>query len=299
MKSLRKGFQLVLLLLLAGCGPSGPIDLPALEQNARSGDAAAMERLVRLLGDPALADRIYPLLIEIGSPAAPALLAHIDTRDAGRREYVIAALGTLRIAEAAHPIAAVLADQTLERRYVAARALGEIGDPASVAPLIAALDDPNDEVRRTAVRALIRLHRSAVPALIEALPGAPPQAAGGMIRALGDIGDARALEVLLAQTQGPKRADALLALGRLRDGRAEPVLIAALADPDWQVRLSAATALGPIGGPQAAAALRRNLDDEVVAVRVWAARGLEMITGQPQLYRNARGEMVPPENLYR
>ena len=299
MNSLRTGFYLLTLLLALGCGPSGPIDLPDLEGRARGGDAAAIERLVGLLGDPALADRVYPVLIEIGAPAAAALLAQVDTRDDRRREYVIAALGTLRVTQATAPIAAVLADRALERRYVAARALGEIGERAGIAPLIAALDDPNDEVRRNAVRALIRFHRNAVMPLVQALPDASPQAAGGMIRALGDIGDERAFAALKTQAEGPNRADALLALGRLRDTRAEDILLAGLVDSDWQVRLSAATALGPVGSPAAAEALRKNLDDEVVAVRVWAARSLEMITGTPQLYRNARGEMVPPENLYR
>ncbi len=52
------------------------------------------------------------------------------SEDKQQREYVIAALGTLKVADAVPAISTVLADQTLERRYVAAWALGEIGDAA-------------------------------------------------------------------------------------------------------------------------------------------------------------------------
>lgn len=299
MKLRRVVLILALLLATSGCNPGGSLDLPGLEGRARGGDPAALDKLVGLLGDPALADRIYPVLLDLGSPAAPALLARVGSRDAREREYVIAALGTLRVGAAVAPIAAVLADKSLERRYVAARALGELGDPAGVPALIGALDDDNAEVRRTATRALARIHRAAVEPLIAALPEAPPRAASGMIRALGDIGDRRALDALLAQAEGPCRAEALLALGRLRDPRAEATLIAGLADADWQVRMNAAMALGPVGSPRAAEALRVNLDDEVTVVREWAARSLETLTGMPQLYRNGRGDLVAPENLYR
>ena len=102
----------------------------------------------------------------------------------------------------------------------------------------------------------------------------------------------------LIQAGGEQRTEAFLALGKLRDPRAEAVLIRGLNDDDWQVRMNAAMALGPLGGPQAAAALRRTLDDEVHVVREWSARSLEMVTGQPVLYRNAKNEMVRPYNVY-
>jgi HEAT repeat protein len=164
--------------------------------------------------------------------------------------------------------------------------------------LIAALDDPNHEVRRYATRALIKINRPAVGPLVEYLQKASGEGAAGAIRALGDIADPAALDVLLAHAAGPQRAEAFLALGKLRDPRAAAVLIRGLDDADGQARMNAAMALGPLGGPRAVAALRHTLTDEVHVVREWSARSLEMITGQPVLYKNSKGEMVRPYNVY-
>ena len=70
----------------------------------------------------------------------------------------------------------------------------------------------------------------------------------------------RALEALLKQADGPQRAEAFLALGKLRDPRAEQALIKGLLDPDWQVRMNAAMALGPLGGQAAIAPLGALLE---------------------------------------
>lgn len=287
-------------LLFAGCSRDAALDLEQLAGKARGGDRAAISRLVELLGrtDGNVAEQAYPAVVAAGDAAIPVLLERVAGSDRQQREYVIAALGTLKARQATDPLARVLADRQLERRYVAAWALGEIGGVDGLPALLAALDDPNAEVRRYATRALIKINRPAVGPLVAHLRGAAGESAAGAIRALGDIADPAALDVLLEQAAGPQRAEAFLALGKLRDPRAEALLIGGLGDHDRQARMNAAMALGPLGGPQAAAALRRTLDDEVHVVREWSARSLEMITGQPVLYRNSKGELVRPYNVY-
>ena len=245
-----------------------------------------------------MAEQAYPAVVAAGSEAIPVLLEQVSTADRQQREYVIAALGTLKAAPAVAPLGRVLADRALERRYVAAWALGEIARPEGLPALLGALDDPNQEVRRYATRALIKINRPAVGPLLEHLRHASGESAAGAIRALGDIADPAALDLLLAQSAGEQRAEVFLALGKLRDPRAEAVLIKGLADIDVRARMNAAMALGPLGGPQAAAALKRSLDDEVHVVREWSARSLEMVTGEPVLYKNSKGEMVRPYNVY-
>lgn len=288
------------VLLTAGCARDAAIDLESLASRAKSGDRAAIVRLVELLArtDGTVAEQAYPAVVAAGDEAIPALLEQVGTADRQQREYVIAALGTLKAVPAVAPLGRVLADRALERRYVAAWALGEIASPEGVPALLAALDDPNQEVRRYATRALIKINRPAVGPLLTHLRGAGGEGAAGAIRALGDIADPAALDVLLAQVAGEHRAEAFLALGKLRDPRAEATLITGLADVDARVRMNAAMALGPLGGPQAAKALKRSLDDEVHVVREWSARSLEMITGEPVLYKNSKGEMVRPYNVY-
>ena len=285
--------------LVTGCeSDRTPLDFNNLERQVRQGEESAFRKTAKLLGHPRLSERAYALLMEQGETSVPFLMELIEDADPARREAAIAALGNLGARQAAGRIALVLADTTLERRYVAAWALGKINDPAFTHNLIAALDDANFEVRRQAVRALVRIHRPAVPALIETLPDASPQMARGIIHALGDIGDRRALQPLLDFSTAANRPEIMLALGKLRDPQATDTLIAGLTDQDWQVRMNAAMALGPLAAKEAQEALKQTLEDEVTVVREWSARSLEMITGQRTLYRNAKGEMVPPDNVY-
>lgn len=297
---MRRLLVLCLLPLLMACTADPVLDLAQLESQARGGDPRAIRQLTELLQsrESGLAEKAYVILVDLGHSAVPALLEQVSTTDSQQREYAVAALGTLKAVEAVPAISAILADRTLQRRYVAAWALGEIGAEPGIALLIGALADDNAEVRRYATRALIKFNRSAVQPLIAHLEATNAPGAAGAIRALGDIADPRAVEVLLAHARGELRADAFLALGKLRDPRAESVLIAGLSDPDWRTRMNAAMALGPLGGPQAAVALQERLEDDVHVVREWSARSLEMVTGQPVQYRNSKDEYVRPYSVY-
>lgn len=287
-------------LFASACREQRTLDIDALAGQARGGDAAACRQLVDLLGvsENGVNDRVYPLLVELGPAMAPYLLAEVGNNDRIRREHVIAALGSLKVQAAVAPIGAILGETKLERRYIAAWALGEIADPVGLPFLLVALDDADAEVRKYTTRSLIKLNRTAVPDLVAYLRNAPVRGAAGAIRALGDIGDPAALPALLEQATGPNRLDAFLALGKLKEPRAQAALIAGLADADWRVRMNAAMALGPVGGPEAVAPLQRTLDDPEHVVREWSARSLEVITGRHFKYRNEKGEMVTPYSIY-
>lgn len=293
---------LCVFLLLAGCQQATePVAFDELAANARAGNAQALEQLVAMLGERGARtnDRVYALLLEIGEVAGPALLPAVSSADRIQREYAIAALGNFKAKAAVAPVSAVLENHQLGRRYVAAWALGEIGGPAAVPPLVRALADPDEEVRKFATRSLIRLNRQALQPLLDFLrqPRSPVETAAA-VRALGDIADPIALEVLLPLLDSPVKAEVVTALGKLKDPRSVNALVAVLTDPDWQVRMNAAAALGPIGSDQQAQALEKLLEDEVNVVREWAARSLEMMTGRRYTYRNEAGEYVQPYNIY-
>jgi len=297
LRYLLAGFFFIALL---ACTADPALDLDQLEANARGGDQQAIVQLVGLLSsqESGVSDRAYAITIEIGDRTVPILFDQVHAEDKQLREYVIAALGTLKVVDAIPAISDVLAQRALERRYVAAWALGAIGDAAAIPALIDALSDENSEVRRYATRALIKLNKMSVMPLIEYLADARGEGAAAAIRAVGDIADKRALEVLLVQTQGEQRSEAFLALGKLRDARAESALLVGLDDPDSSVRMNAAMALGPLGGPAAAVALQKTLEDDVHVVREWSARSMEKITGKPVLYRNSHDEYVRPYQVY-
>lgn len=288
------------MLILVACQQQGPIDLDAYVEKARMGDAEASRQLVEMLGvdKNRLGEKVYPMIVDIGKPMIDALLTSVQTDNRAQRERIIAALGTLRVEKAVQPISAVLRNKELKRRYVAAWALGEIRQEDAIEHLLHALGDPEAVVRHYATGALIKFNRSAVEPLIAFIPAAGHVAAGAAIRALGDIGDKRSLDVLLNQVEGPNRKDAILALGKLRDARAEKALIDGLNDEDWEVRMNAAMALGPIGTQRSVAVLEKALNDEIMVVREWSARSLSVIQGTTVFYRDAHGEMVEPYSVY-
>jgi HEAT repeat protein len=296
----RLSILLLFGLLITACQDQRTFDLDSLAGQARGGDTSAGLQLVQLFATatPEVNARIYQIVIESGDAVVEPLLQNVQSQHVEQRERVIAALGTLKVQQAVPQIIKVLENPDFNRRYVAAWALGEIGHPDGIPALIRALDDEVQQVRRYATRSLIKFNQSAVDPLVQSLDSASDRAAAGMIRALGDIGDRRALDPLLNHVSGPVRSDVFLALGKLRDPRAEKALIDGLSDQEWRVRMNAAMAIGPIGSRLSEAPLQRCLDDEVMVVREWAARSLSTITGHAVRYKDASGELVAPYMVY-
>lgn len=102
----------------------------------------------------------------------------------------------------------------------------------------------------------------------------------GAVVALGEIGDARAIEpliTLLNLDYLSVRLVAAEALGNFRDPRTVGPLIAALKDPESAVRRRAAEALGKIGDARAVKPLIAALKDWIEDVRKEAAKALGKI----------------------
>jgi len=114
----------------------------------------------------------------------------------------------------------------------------------------------------------------AVPALIALLGDADANVRANAVWALGDIGDVRAVEPLIAALRDADvRWCAARALGELGDNRAVEPLIPLLGDADANVRVYAAGALGEINkDPRAFAVLITALGDTGAQVR-WSAAG--------------------------
>lgn len=119
---------------------------------------------------------------------------------------------------------------------------------------------------------VVQLGPGALWPLVQLLAhGAPPEIAAELagdarvvtrtraLRALGALGDARALDAVIAARHDPSpvvRAEAAAALGEIRGDRAFHALLPLLGDPDQLVREFAATALGRLGRRDAVPALR-------------------------------------------
>jgi HEAT repeat protein len=121
----------------------------------------------------------------------------------------------------------------IEVRRSAAYELGRFNEPTVIERLIQALEDSDLYIRVYAIQSLARLKcEGAVDELSDMMKG-PRIIVSNVIRALVEIGDARAVPALVTATQSEDafiRHDAAWALGSLFDKRAVPALQALLSD---------------------------------------------------------------------
>jgi HEAT repeat protein len=149
-------------------------------------------------------------------------------------------------------------------------------------------DYPDDTPRCSVCGAALALTPSEedfVAKLIRALRHPEPLTVERAATLLGQIGDRRAVEPLLAMLAGGAAPEALAAaaasLAALGETRALSLLARRLADPAsfLVVRLAAVRALAQLGGPAAEAALHRALGDRSPTVRALARDLLPQLGG--------------------
>lgn len=189
----------------------------------------AIETLIRALADPEPIVRwhvVEALAAQEVGHVFPVLVAALADPEPLRRAGAAEALGRLGGEAAGQALLNHLADPEPDVRAAVASgigiAVGQAADPAVIAALLPLLSDPHPDVRRAGATALGRIGNpvAAVP-LAQALmvPGQPL-----LVR--------RALAAALAHVPHPDT---------------QPQLLAALSDPDPQVRGYAARTLGHAG----------------------------------------------------
>lgn len=254
-------------------------------------DERALELLIRLLDEPIfpLTYHIMDALPALGEPSVPALIGTLrdETRGRGTRARAATVLGTIGDPRAIGPLLAVLADWRNPVCQVAGAALATLHAATAVPQLIDLLrlwDDPDRDRHFTAVEAARALGEMGDARALEPLLGVleDPARFGRkrIAEALGKLGDTRALEplvTLLRDSDVRLRSYTASALGRLEDRRAVEPLIAALADEWEEVRRHAAEALGALDDPRAVEPLIRALRYDSTYVRWSAIYSLQQI----------------------
>jgi len=169
-------------------------------------------------------------LTKLGGDGIGALLRMAANRDQLGRPYVIRALGTNSV-ESATQLLLQIVETPNEDKYVrcqAAEALGRIGRSPKILPvLLAMLQAPEEEVRSGALYGLGALHDSrAYNAIVEQLDSSSHHYVA--IMALGELGDARACELLVPMLKSGDDSvtvHAATALGKIGCHSAIPSLI--------------------------------------------------------------------------
>jgi HEAT repeat protein len=247
-------------------------------------------------------ERLVRFVSTLGEPAVPPLVAVLSDPRGEYGEVAAALLGELKSPTAVPALSAYLSGKG-KGRYAAAWALGEIRDPSSLPLLLSALSDPSEAVVKASTRALVNLGTKATPAVAEALASSSGRSRKAMLRALEDIEDVRAedavLRVLDTEKDPAVQAAAARALSKCGTVKSFAPLQRWLLEGATEVRVECAWSLGILVAKPAEETLRKTLEDPDVNVREWSARALENITGERILYRDAKGKMILPYNLYR
>ncbi|XGV86315.1 MAG: HEAT repeat domain-containing protein [Limnothrix sp. BL-A-16] len=175
-----------------------------------------------------------------------------------------------------------IGDANTRVRYAAVSQFDSLGgqDPdRSLELLRGLLSDPEPDVQAAAADCLGGLKLTAAYEDLVALY----QSSGewlvrfSILSALGELGDLRAVDVLLsalASDNELERLGAIGALGELADDRALPHLLPFMDSSDWQVRHRLALTLGQFNAPEARAALEILSQDSIAQVSEAAAAQL-------------------------
>jgi HEAT repeat protein len=195
-------------------------------------------------------------------------------------------LASVEAQDAAGDVLALAQQGTGAISRTAIRALGSIGGAGHVAPLLEMLHDvyAPSETRSEVILALGELGSTdAVEPLIQLV--ADPEEESVLRRyacdALGKIGDDRAVPVLkdaFSERDTWLRAYAVYALAQFDDPKTGELLMRALKDSFWRVRVSAAKGLADLALGESVPILTYKAErDPVMKVRVEAAKALAAI----------------------
>ena len=197
-------------------------------------------------------------------------------KDRNIRSGAALALGDIFDGRVVVALGGALKDEDAGVRMDVVHALGRVKDPRSYDVLAAALNDPDPAIRTLAQKMLISHVHSLkvepdVDGLVKAAYSTDDYIRLNAVSALGEVGDERASDVLVAiclhDIYYPVRFEASESLKRTGDKRAVSLLSDALRDKDPVVRLHSVEALGKIGDRRAMNALQMAMEDADDAVR--------------------------------
>jgi HEAT repeat protein len=194
----------------------------AAETLAKSKDPQVVAALIKRIKKGRATIDAFDALVKIGAPAVEPLISLLKDQDKHMQWNAAKALGEIGDPQAVEPLRVVLSEEGYSIVWDAAvEALGKIGNTQCIRILENELQHPREECRWKVIDSLVETRK---PVIVEPL-----------IKALGD-------------KESSVRRCAVHALRRFGDVRAVPPLLsAALADQDIEMRQEAAKALGALG----------------------------------------------------
>ncbi len=209
--------------------------------------------------------------------------ARLSSEDYGERLSAVNQIRYLDVSQAFELLQVAIADQNPRVRYAAISQLSSVGQHNRETSLQileeALLRDADMDVRAAAADSVGALKLTEA---FEAMHTLYQQTDEWLVKfsivaALGELGDPRGYEILVAALEGSNElihTVAIGSLGELKDPRAVPYLTGYVDHSDWQIRHRVAQALGQIGGEDTREALQTLANDEMEQVAQEAKRAL-------------------------
>ena len=211
------------------------------------------------------------ILREVGNQDMPSLIDLTLDDDPDIRIFVADILGSTGSLLAVQPLCeALLGDPEVNVRYQAAVSLGELGMEDAIPCLNQAIND-EEWVQYSVIEALTKIgHTSSVDALVKALDGASDLVASMIIDSLGEMGNVKAVTMLLrriADSPTALRNKIVKAIVKILGGKSltllsdeererfRQYLLVALQDEDEEIQDAAIQGLAYVGGEDASAGI--------------------------------------------
>jgi HEAT repeat protein len=191
----------------------------------------------------------------MSQPGAPfeSLLEDLASPNYRVRWKAVQGLGETRDPRSLDPLLGALKDRLPTIRIAALSALGRLRDRRAIEPVIGMLEDSDSKVRTSAAAALKKFGKAAHGPMLEAYRGSDAKARFVLLSALGRIKTPAISELLIAALDDPQveiRMEAARVLGVRKDQRAVPRLLQAVAE-GGPYQFFYIQTLGEIGDPRA------------------------------------------------
>src|SRR5258706_5240709 len=150
-----------------------------------------------LSGDETRAENAVPALVEFGEDAIPALMDLTQSTNVDSRWWALRTLAQSPHLQTEWLVPFLLNDSAPEVRQCVALGLATKADESAIQPLVQALNDKDSMVGNFAMNALVKIGKSAVPAMIECVKNKSQSARILALRALAEIRDHRAIPIMM------------------------------------------------------------------------------------------------------
>jgi HEAT repeat protein len=224
-------------------------------------DPRSVQPLIRALrdSDRAVREAATSALKELGEPALLSLGFCLQDTNLQVQESAACILAAIANEQVLNPLLSAALSPNWIVRMSAAQGLGRIRSPQAIDTLMLLLQDKVPGVREEAGRAIQAIGEASVPKLLNILHDRNWKARLRAVEALALLKPREAvgplMTIVLEDPDTAVRQDAVRALGQIGDSRAIPLLLSSLALNTPSLKLPAIQALGEIRSTEAIPAL--------------------------------------------